>query len=143
METSTGELRLYSTAADGCFNFRTSLSTFWFAQAVSVPSLINRSKELYKSNIVEYKNAWNIVKNSKIYEYNLKDELDNDIDQKHYGFIIERETPKEIIAGNGEGVDIYSISSLNWLATQELIQELENQKKEIEELKHMVYEFEK
>ncbi|MBM6799354.1 tail fiber domain-containing protein, partial [Coprobacillus cateniformis] len=119
METSTGELRLYSIAADGCFNFRTSLSTFWFAQAVSVPSLINRSKELYKSNIVEYKNAWNIVKNSKIYEYNLKDELDNDIDQKHYGFIIERETPKEIIAGNGEGVDIYSISSLNWLATQE------------------------
>ena len=40
-------------------------------------------------------------------------------------------------------MDLYSISSLNWLATQELIQELENQKKEIEELKHMVYEFEK
>lgn len=133
LATSTGWLDLYSTAFDSSFCFRTGMSTVWFAQTVSVPSLINRSKEEYKTNIVEYKNVIDIVRNSKIYEYNLKEELENDIYQKHYGFIINRETPKEIIVG--DGIDVYSLSSIHWQATKELIETVEFLKKEVQELR--------
>lgn len=116
--TTQGWLRAYATNGDGCFNFRTDLSTFWFAQKVSVAGLINRSREKYKTNIVEFDNALKLINDSKVYEYNLKEELQKGTKQQHYGFIIERETPQEIV--NGDGVDVYSLASINWQGTKEL-----------------------
>ena len=46
-------------------------------------------------------------------------------EQKSYGFIVERETPEEVISDDGKAVNVYAMSSINWKATQELLQKLE------------------
>ena len=99
------------------------------------------SEEKWKENIEEFnKNAINIINSSKIYEYDLKDELDNYKEKanadrnKSIGLVIDRETPKEILldmptevtSADGKiyteidkGIDIYSMVSLSWKAIQE------------------------
>ena len=68
------------------------------------------SLESIKKNINLYSNsALNVIKNSDIYEYNLKDESDEE--KKHIGLVIsdgykKYKTPQEIISKRGDGVDL-------------------------------------
>ena len=99
--------------------------------------LSQRSLEKIKKNIEKYNgNVIDIIKNSEIYEYNLKTENDNH--KKHIGFIIgnKYKTPKEITNNDESGIDIYSMSSIMWRAIQEQqeqIEILQNKIKEMEE----------
>ena len=85
-------------------------------------------------------NALNIINNSKIYNYVLKKERQ---EGKKYGFIIERETPEEVINKDKTGIDFYSMSSINWKGTQELYSLYKAQQSEIESLKLEVNELKK
>lgn len=85
-------------------------------------------------------NALNIINNSKIYNYVLKKERQ---EGKKYGFVIERETPEEVINKDKTGIDFYSMSSINWKGTQELYSLYKAQQSEIESLKLEVNELKK
>lgn len=98
-----------------------SVNKGYFSGNVSVGSFTNRSSEKYKTNIqVCDRECLDIIYSSKIYSYNLIEDIKNNVSRTKYGFIIERETPNEIISNDGEGIDIYSALSLNWKATQDL-----------------------
>jgi hypothetical protein len=102
------------------------------------------SSQEYKENIsLATVNALDLVENSKIYSFNYKsgdnelttdsvDEItltestgaNNAEEPKTYGFIIERETPEEVISDDGKAVNLYAMASINWKATQELLKRL-------------------
>lgn len=124
---------VYSTrGSDNCTNIKSISAYTWFSNTVSVAGLINRSKEEYKCNINEATNtvsALELVRSSKVYEYALKEEAGKGIIQRHYGFIVERETPVEIISG--DGVDTYAIASLGWQAIKELAENIDEMRNDI------------
>lgn len=98
----------------------------------------NNSLEELKKNIEKQENVMDIVKNSEIYKFNYKDE--NNDDKKHIGFIIGKKykTPEELLNKEKNAIDIYSMASINWKCTQEILEELKNTKEELEELKKEV-----
>lgn len=105
---------------------------------------INESKKEIKDKIKKANNnAIEIVKNSNIYEYELKSESEN---KKHYGFVIDEEkndVPEQILSTNKEGINLYSLGAINWKATQELNEKVENMQSTIEQLQNKVNELEK
>lgn len=82
------------------------------------------SREKYKNKISEKSSVLDKFKSSKIYEYNLN--IEKEKAKRKTGFIVERETPEEIISDDGDGINLYSMASMNWKATQEIIERLEN-----------------
>ena len=83
-------------------------------------SLTQLSLEEIKKNILPYtEHVSEIIKNSEIYTYNLKTE--EDTDKKHIGFVIgdKYKTPKQVLSKKGQGIDLYSMSSLLWKNAQE------------------------
>ena len=102
---------------------------------VTTPTLTQTSLERIKKNIEESNiNAIEIIKNAKIYTYNLKEE--EDTDKKHIGFVIGEKynTPEEVIAKTKDGIDTYTMSSIMWKALQETTKENEELKQRIEKL---------
>ena len=89
------------------------------------------STEDVKKNISEVDDVLGLFKKSKIYNYNYKK---NDSNIKSHGFVIERETPAEVIAADGKHVDVYSMSALNWRGVQELLNRIEDLENKIESL---------
>ena len=41
------------------------------------------------------------------------------------GFVIGRETPDAVLSEDGEHIDLYAMAALNWRATQELLERIE------------------
>ena len=106
-----------------------------------------RSLESIKKNINKFeKNAIEIIKNSEIYEYNFRDEKDED--KKHIGFVIadnggNYETPNEVLSINGDAIDAYNMRSIMWKAIQEqqeTIEQLQKQQEIIEQLQKEIKE---
>lgn len=107
------------------------------------------SQERYKTNICEYTGVLSIVRNSRIYEYNLKTDLERGIVNKNYGFIIERETPEQVTDHDNIAINLYSMAGINWQATKEIILEndlrdakIEHLQREIGELKSKIWQME-
>lgn len=114
-----------------------SLGTNINAEGITTPVLTQTSLESIKKNIEKTNiNALELIKNSDVYEYNLKTE--EDTDKKHIGFVIgdKYNTPKEVIANSGEGIDTYSMSSIMWKAIQELTAKVEQLEKEVTNAKN-------
>lgn len=110
------------------------LSTMW-SDHITTPSLTQTSLEEIKKNIKKFSNALNIIKNSDIYTYNLK--IESDIDKKHIGFVIGEKynTPDQVIAKAGDGIDTYSMTSVLWQAVKELIEKVEDLEEKLKEAK--------
>lgn len=84
------------------------------------------SSERFKQDIELWEtNATEIIKNLKIYEYNLKGEINDGISQKHHGVIVERETPDFFIGVEGESVNSYEMISTLLKSNQELNERIE------------------
>lgn len=129
-------------------------------------SLHISSTETIKTNISSTPNVLSLFtpENSSIYNYNLKSEVEesntnsentndnsteittNSIETEtiteesnlHYGFVIGEgyNTPSEVLSPDGQHIDLYSMASINWKATQELlakITELETTIKQLTE----------
>lgn len=86
----------------------------------------------YKKNIEPLKNAKDIIKNADIYKYNMKGETQR-LERKSYGVVIGDgyKTPIEILSKDNKTVNLYSMISIEWRATQELIEEIESLKEKI------------
>lgn len=89
------------------------------------------STEEVKENINEVADVLGLFKKSKIYNYNYKK---NDSNIKSHGFVIERETPEEVVAADGKHVDVYSMSALTWRGVQELLNRIEDLENKIKSL---------
>ena len=81
------------------------------------------SREKHKQNIELKSSVLDKIKSSKIYEYFYKQ--DGQSAKRKTGFIVERETPEDVISDDGNGINLYSMASMNWKATQELLERLE------------------
>ena len=109
------------------------------ANEMTAESFNRLSLESLKTNIEKYEdNAIELIKNNNVYQYNFKTEKNNA--KKHIGFIIpdnggDYKTPDEVIGQSGKGIDTYSMTSILWKAVQEQQEQIEQMKKEIEELK--------
>lgn len=93
--------------------------------------LTQTSKEESKKNFEKLENALEIIKNTDIYKYHLKEQ--DDKEKKHIGFVIgnKYKYSKEITSKNNDGVDLYSMIGVCFKAIQE-------QQEEIEILKEMI-----
>lgn len=139
----------------------TLLSVANYANTAHVPvnaaSFNVASEEQFKENIEEYQGGIDIIANTHIYSYNLKEDLEKGIDDTKYGVVIgdDYSYPSEIITKDDRKdsiatnyVDVYSMASLGWKAIQEMngvsvttqqlllnlierVEELENERKSI------------
>ena len=98
---------------------------------ITCVSLTQTSLAEKKKNFEKLDNALDIVKNTDIYKYNLKDEKETD--KKHIGFVIGENFNyrKEITSQKNDSAELYSMISVLWKAVQE-------QQEEIEELRKLV-----
>lgn len=88
-----------------------------------------------KTNIKPAGSVLSQVLSAGIYNYDYKSEVDGKKsgEPQYYGLVIGKgyNTPKEVIAKDGKGVDLYSMISLAWKAIQE-------QQEQIDELKQRI-----
>lgn len=109
------------------------------ANEMTAETFNHLSLQSLKTNIKKYEdNAIELIKNNNVYQYNFKTEKDKT--KKHIGFIIpdiggDYKIPNEIISQSGKAIDTYSMTSILWKAVQEQQEQIEQMKKEIEELK--------
>ena len=95
------------------------------------------SLEEMKKNIKKYEiNALDLIKKSDVYEFHYK--IEKDEEKKHIGFIIGKEynTPEEFLSNTKESIDTSSLIGILVKAIQEQQVEIENLRKEMEELKN-------
>lgn len=91
------------------------------------------SSEKFKTNITDWNiNATQIVKDTKLYEYNYKSDLKEGIEQKKHGVILERETPDHV--KEKDSIDLYELVSTVTKALQEQIERNDELEKRIEKL---------
>lgn len=122
-------------SANHNFGFYTDAGHNVYAN-IYAANINSSSSQEYKKNIsAADMDALNLVKESKIYSFNYKTDSDSDFSEdsagsntndtaKSYGFIVERETPEEVISDDGKAVNLYAMASVNWKATQELLQKI-------------------
>ena len=119
-----------------------------------------KSTENIKRNIKESGSALDVIRDSKIYTYNLiskrivpevtqfnvpeeSNEEDGVViaqgeeedinyasapeisEHTSTGFVIGRETPDAVLSEDGAHIDLYAMAALNWRATQELLERIE------------------
>ena len=98
---------------------------------ITCVSLTQTSLAEKKKNFEKLDNALDIVKDTDIYKYNLKDEKETD--KKHIGFVIGKEFNyrKEITSQENDSAELYSMISVLWKAVQEQQEEIEELKKKV------------
>ena len=102
-----------------------------FANGVALTS--NRNA---KKNIEDYtESALHEICTTPIRKYHLKTDLDNEL--KRIGIIVQ-EAPLNAIDLKGECIDLYQMVSMSWKAIQELKEENNNLKLELEDIKKVV-----
>ena len=110
-----------------------------YGHRITTPELTQTSLENIKKNISKFtKNATDIIKNSDIYEYNLKS--DEDTDKKMIGFVIgdNYKTPEEVIDKEGQAVELYSAIGILWKGFQEQQKNIEILEQRVEQLERRI-----
>jgi len=123
--TSSGKLRVTVTGTTG--NFR----------PVEASGYENGSLEEYKQDIELWNDsALDLIRGSEIYQYRLKQDVENGINKLKYSLVIGEgySTPEEVLNPEKTSVDIYVQTSIAWKAIQELAEENQNLKTRVEAL---------
>jgi phage minor structural protein len=129
-EISWGDVRIKFNNAIDRFQFLSAYNS----NLVEIDALkFNAgSSRNIKTNIEEYyDNALDLIKNTKVYSYHFKSEVERAIEdgwdinllKKSIGLILE-ESPEEI--RNQDSIDLYAMTSLVWKAIQEIASKIEN-----------------
>lgn len=98
---------------------------------ITCVSLTQTSLEEKKKDFEKLESGLEIVKDTDIYKYHLKNEQETD--KKHIGFVIGENYKyrQELTDLDNKGVDLYSMVSVLWRAVQEQQVEIEKLKKEV------------
>ena len=123
-----GSLSLYNAQGNN------PISMYAQTGEINCVSINPTSKEENKKNFEKFGNALDIIKNTEIYKYNLKDEENST--KKHIGFVIgdKYKYSEEITSRNNDAVDLYSFVSVCCKAIQEQQAEIEMLKDKINKL---------
>lgn len=106
-----------------------------FSGKVYARQFIPNSKAEIKKDIKEFTdNPLDIINNTKVYEFNYKQ---NPYKKKSIGFVIGKKynISNEVTDDDENGINMYNVMGILWKAVQEQQQQIEQLKKEIEELK--------
>lgn len=127
---------LYSAGYQGMNGDETSIAIMNNTGAIRCTTLTQTSLKSKKKNFKLFRGGIELIKNSDVYMYNLKDE-DNK-HKKHIGLVIgdDYRCCCEVINAEGDSIDIYSMISVAWQAIKEQQNMIENLKKEVEVLKY-------
>ncbi|WP_121605508.1 phage tail protein [Virgibacillus sp. Bac332] len=110
----------------------------YFDEWVSASRIIDRSLKKYKTDINKLNvNALSILLNADLYEYKLKSDIENGIDYVNYGLVIgaDYNTPEEFLSPEKEGINSYKHRTLNTKAIQELAEENQQLRNEVDDLR--------
>lgn len=133
---NTPSLKIFS-ANTATYIYSGSISTDYVTAYTKCSSaqFENLSLAEKKKNFELLKSGLDIIKNIDIYKYHYKD---LDLKKKKIGFVIGKDFKysEEVTSENNDGVDLYSFVSVCCKAIQEQQVEIENLKKEMEELKN-------
>ena len=101
---------------------------------ITCVSLTQTSLEKRKKDFEKLSSGLDIIKDIDIYKYRYKDEEDT---KKHIGLVIGNDYnySKDVTNNNNDGVDLYSFVSVCCKAIQEQQEQIEELKREIENLK--------
>ena len=116
----------------------------WFNGIMYARSFDVYSLEEIKENITPCGSALDVLRSATVYRYNLKpeptlvigtqsidgDEVEIPADDStpvkdSIGFVINEDTPEILLSEDGRHISLYTAISLNWKATQEILQRLE------------------
>lgn len=102
-------------------------------RSIDTPVLYQHSLSKMKKNFKKCGNVLNLILNSDIYEYNLKNEKDTD--KKHIGLVIGDgyRCANEVINQNRTGIDQYSMISVAWQSIREIVEKYDSKIKKLEE----------
>lgn len=103
---------------------------------IITPVVTQTSKKENKKDFEKLESGLEIIKSIDIFKYHLKNQ--DDKSKKHIGFVIGEDFnySEEVTSENNDGVDLYSFVAVCCKAIQEQQIEIENLKKEMEELKN-------
>lgn len=102
---------------------------------ITTPRVTQTSLESKKKNFEKFETGIETLNDIDIYKYNFNNE--DDKTKKHIGFVIGKKYKysKDVTSENNDGVDLYSFVSVCCQAIKEQQEQIEQMKKEIEELK--------
>ncbi|MEW4325857.1 hypothetical protein Q0N12_04185 [Rossellomorea marisflavi] len=115
--SSSGEVRITQTGTTGTYkNFRAQ--NIYAQGSVSETSLAERKQDIEEMQ----ESALDLVMNSTIYQYRLKEDVKTGQGKMKYGFVIGEgyKTPTQVLAPDLASISLYSQGSINWKATKEL-----------------------
>mgnify|MGYP005759688339 FL=1 len=103
------------------------------AAAIECTTLTQTSSEKIKKDIEELDSdeALSLIKNTKIYSYFLRDQVDEDgskievSKKRQFGTVIERECPDEFVSDDGNSVNLYSLLSATIRVVQKQQEQIE------------------
>lgn len=159
--TGSGSTQKESWACFGSNNYKTQIrGAMVYANKVLVAKIEASSTQEVKTNISETQSVLDLFEpvNSTIYSYNYipestadsssdgelsadsVDEIELEDNDTCYGFVIGDgyAVPDEVISASGDSINLYSMASINWKATQELYAALMNTQKKISELENQI-----
>jgi hypothetical protein len=132
---------IFDAYGNHIFNFNESYGTNyrnwdWTGKNLVGANIISTSDRDKKKNIELYKtSALDEICTTPVYTYHMEDDLDNEM--KRIGIILQ-EAPVDTVDIKGKGIDLYQMVTMCWKAIQELKEENNNLKLELEEFKKVV-----
>ena len=113
----------------------------WFNGIMYARSFDVYSLEEIKENITPCGSALDVLRSATVYRYNLIPEPTLSLQSEsigevpveeeqtpvkdNIGFVINENTPEILLSEDGRHINLYTAISLNWKATQEILQRLE------------------
>lgn len=130
--------------ASGSFNFQgRGLWDNGNWRPINAARFNNQSLASLKTNITPYnKKAIDVINFADIYNYNLKSDLDEGKQKVSTGLVIGEgyNTPECVQNEEETGIDIYAMATVAWKAIQELSQQNEDLKSEIDIIRKEVHD---
>ena len=103
------------------------------ASAFTVSSHSKHKEEITPIDEDKSINTMEILKNTNVYTYKLKDDLENGIDKKKIGLIVEQATA-DLTDHEEEGVELYQMTSTLWDVCKKQQEKIEELQEKIEAL---------
>ena len=107
------------------------------ASAFTVSSQSKHKEEITLIDEDKSVDTMEILKSTNVYTYKLTDELENGIDKKKIGLIVEQATT-DLVNDEEEGIELYQMASTLWDVCKKQQEKLEEQEQQISELREIV-----